>query len=37
MSLLLGADGNREETLNDFEESAREIDAMNEHLSRFKK
>ena len=32
MSLLLGADGNREETLNDFEESAREIDAMNDDV-----
>ena len=32
MSLLLGADDNREETLNDFEESAREIDAMNDEV-----
>lgn len=32
MSLLLGADSNREETLNDFEESAREIDAMNDEV-----
>ena len=29
MSLLLGHDTNREETINNFEESAREIDAMN--------
>ena len=29
MSLLLGQDDNREETINNFEESAREIDAMN--------
>ena len=29
MSLLLGHDNNREETINNFEESAREIDAMN--------
>jgi len=29
MSLLLGQDKNREETINNFEESAREIDAMN--------
>ena len=30
MSLILGSDENREETLNNFEESAREIDAMND-------
>lgn len=30
MSLILGADDNKEETLNNFEESAREIDAMND-------
>lgn len=30
MSLILGSDGNRDETLNNFEESAREIDAMND-------
>ena len=30
MSLILGADDNREETINNFEESAREIDAMND-------
>ena len=28
MSLILGADANKEETLNNFEESAREVDAM---------
>ena len=30
MSLILGSDDNREETLTNFEESAREIDAMND-------
>ena len=30
MSLILGTDSNREETLTSFEESAREIDAMND-------
>lgn len=30
MSLILGSDENREETINNFEESAREIDAMND-------
>lgn len=30
MSLMLGSDDNRSETLNNFEESAREIDAMND-------
>ena len=30
MSLILGSDENREETLTNFEESAREIDAMND-------
>ena len=30
MSLILGSDDNREETLNNFEESAREVDAMND-------
>ena len=30
MSLILGSDDNREETINNFEESAREIDAMND-------
>lgn len=30
MSLILGSDSNRDETLNNFEESAREIDAMND-------
>ena len=32
MSLLLGADDNREETLNNFEEAAYEIDAMNDEI-----
>ena len=30
MSLILGSDENREETINNFEESAREVDAMND-------
>lgn len=30
MSLILGSDDNRAETINNFEESAREIDAMND-------
>ena len=30
MSLILGSEDNREETLNNFEESAREVDAMND-------
>ena len=30
MSLLLGSDENREETLNNFEDAACEIDAMND-------
>ena len=30
MSLILGSDDNREDTINNFEESAREIDAMND-------
>lgn len=30
MSLILGADDNRDETITNFEESAREIDAMND-------
>lgn len=30
MSLILGSDDNRDETLNNFEESAREVDAMND-------
>lgn len=30
MSLILGSDDNREETINNFEESAREVDAMND-------
>lgn len=32
MSLILGSDENREETVNNFEESAREIDAMNDEI-----
>ena len=32
MSLLLGSDENREETLNNFEDAAREIDAMNDAI-----
>ena len=32
MSLLLGADDNREETINNFEDSAREIDSMNNEV-----
>ena len=32
MSLILGSDENREETINNFEESAREIDAMNDEI-----
>ena len=32
MSLLLGSDDNREETLNNFEDAAREIDAMNDEV-----
>ncbi len=32
MSLLLGSDDNREETLNNFEDAAREIDAMNDEI-----
>lgn len=32
MSLILGSDDNRAETLNNFEESAREIDAMNDEI-----
>ena len=32
MSLLLGSDSNREETLRDFEDAARQIDAMNDEV-----
>ena len=32
MSLLLGDDENREETINNFEDAAREIDAMNNEI-----
>lgn len=32
MSLILGSDENREETINNFEEAAREIDAMNDEI-----
>lgn len=32
MSLLLGSDDNREETITNFEDSAREIDAMNDEV-----
>lgn len=32
MSLLLGADDNREETLNNFEDASRDIDAMNDEV-----
>jgi len=32
MSLILGSDENREETITNFEESAREIDAMNDEI-----
>lgn len=32
MSLILGSDDDRAETLNNFEESAREIDAMNDEI-----
>ena len=32
MSLILGSDDDRTETLNNFEESAREIDAMNDEI-----
>ena len=32
MSLILGSDENREETINNFEESAREVDAMNDEI-----
>lgn len=32
MSLILGSDDNREETINNFEEAAREIDAMNDEI-----
>ena len=32
MSLLLGSDENREETLNNFEDAAYEIDAMNDEI-----
>ena len=32
MSLLLGSDDNREETLNNFEDAAYEIDAMNDEI-----
>lgn len=32
MSLILGSDDDRAETLNNFEESAREIDAMNDEV-----
>ena len=32
MSLLLGADDNRQETLNNFEDASRDIDAMNDEV-----
>lgn len=32
MSLILGSDDNRAETLNNFEESAREVDTMNDEI-----
>lgn len=32
MSLLLGSDENREETINNFEDAAREIDTMNDEI-----
>lgn len=32
MSLLLGSDDNREETLNNFEDAARDIDTMNDEI-----
>ena len=32
MSLLLGSDDNRQETINNFEEAAREIDVMNDEI-----
>ena len=32
MSLLLGSDEDREETINNFEDAAREIDAMNDEI-----
>lgn len=32
MSLLLGSDDDREETINNFEDAAREIDAMNDEI-----
>lgn len=32
MSLLLGADGNNQETLNNFEDASRDIDAMNDEV-----
>lgn len=32
MSLILGSDENRTETINDFEEASREVDAMNDEI-----